>query len=102
MIDEITNVESEPKYYMNVSSKWYTGEICIVDLSWYAPFKELGDSIICIFCYLSFLWHIFMRLPEIIAGAGASSYSGNMLNDIEVHNKTGFGRSFISNSRSKF
>ena len=102
MINEITNVESEPKYYINVNSKWYTGQICIVDLSWYAPFKELGDNIICIFCYLSFLWHIFIRLPEIIAGAGASSYAGNMVNDIEVHDKTGFGRSFISNSRSKF
>ena len=93
MISVITDVESEPKYYINVDSKWYKGKICIVDLSWYAPYKDLGDNIICIFVYLSFLWNIFLRLPDIINGAGASSYAGNMVNDIEAYRKTGFGRS---------
>lgn len=93
MISVITDVESEPKYYINVDSKWYKGKICIVDLSWYAPYKDLGDNIICIFVYLSFLWNIFLRLPDIINGAGASSYAGNMVNDIESYRKTGFGRS---------
>lgn len=40
MIDVITDVESSPIYSMNVNSKWYSGEVTIVDLSWYAPYKK--------------------------------------------------------------
>lgn len=94
MVDVITDVESAPKYYLNVNSKWYSGEVCIVDLSWYAPYKDLGDNVICIFVYIAFLWNIFIRLPDIINGAGASSYAGNMVSDIETYHKTGIGRSF--------
>lgn len=93
MVDVITDVESAPKYYLNVNSKWYSGEVCIVDLSWYAPYKDLGDNVICIFVYIAFLWNIFIRLPDIINGAGASSYAGNMVSDIETYHKTGIGRS---------
>ena len=92
MVDVITDVSSAPKYYLNVKSKWYTGQICVVDLGWYAPYKDFGDNVICIFAYLSFLWNIFIRLPDIINGAGASSYAGNMINDIETYRKTGFAR----------
>lgn len=95
MVDVITNVESVPKYYLNVNSKWYNGEVCIVDLSWYAPYKDFGDTVICIFVYIAFLWHVFIRLPDIINGAGASSYAGNMVSDIETYHKTGIGRSSI-------
>lgn len=93
MIKVITDTESSPKYFMNVSSKWYSGEITIVDLSWYAPYKEFGDNVICIFAYLAFLWNIFIRLPDIIQGTGASSYAGDMVGDIRAYNATGFGRS---------
>lgn len=93
MIDVITDVDSAPKYYLNVSSKWYSGQITIVDLSWYAPYKDLGDNIICIFAYLSFLWNIFIKLPDIIQGAGAGSYAGDMVGDIKAYKATGFGRS---------
>lgn len=92
MVDVITDVSSAPKYYLNVKSKWYTGQVCVVDLGWYAPYKDFGDNVICIFAYLSFLWNIFIRLPDIINGAGASSYAGNMMNDIETYRKTGFAR----------
>lgn len=93
MVAVITDTESLPKYSINVNSKWYTGVLTIVDLSWYAPYKELGDNVICIFAYLAFLWNIFIRLPDIIQGAGASSYAGDMAGDIRAYNATGFGRS---------
>ena len=99
MVDVITDTESSPKYSMNVNSKWYSGEVTIVDLSWYAPYKELGDNIICIFAYLAFLWNIFIRLPDIIQGAGASSYAGDMAGDIRAYKNTGFGR--ISNIKRR-
>ena len=93
MVDVITNTEEAPKFQLNVNSKYYKGTLTIVDLSWYAPYKEMGDNVICIFAYLGFLWRIFIRLPDIIRGAGASSYAPNMLGDIETFRKTGFGRS---------
>lgn len=55
--------------------------------------KNSGDDVICIFAYLSFLWNIFIRLPDIIQGAGASSYAGDMVGDIKAYKNTGFGRS---------
>lgn len=55
--------------------------------------EKCGDNVICIFVYLSFLWHIFTRLPDIISGAGASSYVGNQIADIKAYKATGFGRS---------
>lgn len=93
MVDVITNTSEAPKFQLNVNSKYYKGTLTIVDLSWYSPYKEMGDNVICIFAYLGFLWRIFIRLPDIIRGAGASSYAPNMLGDIEAFRKTGFGRS---------
>lgn len=77
MVDVITNTSEAPKFQINVNSKYYKGTLTIVDLSWYAPYKEMGDNVICIFAYLGFLWRIFIRLPDIIRGAGANSYSLN-------------------------
>ncbi len=93
MVDVITNTKEVPKFQINVNSKYYKGTLTIVDLSWYAPYKDMGDNVICIFAYLTFLWRIFIKLPDIIRGAGASSYASNMLGDIEAFRKTGFGRS---------
>lgn len=93
MVNAIKNTNSNSKFQINVKSKYYTGPLTILDLSWYAPYKEFGDTVICVFAYSTFLWEIFKRLPDIISGAGASSYSVSMVNDILTYNKTGFGRS---------
>ena len=93
MIDVITDTEASAKFNINVSSKYYSGSVTVIDLSWYAPYKEFGDTVICIFCYLAFLWNIFIKLPDIISGAGASSYAGNQLQEITTFKTTGFGRS---------
>jgi len=75
MINVITSTESSATFKVNVNSKYYKGDLAIIDLSWYAPYKEIGDNVICIFCYLSFLWSFFTRLPSILSGSGASNYS---------------------------
>lgn len=93
MISVITNTSEAPKFQINVNSKYYKGTLTIVDLSWYAPYKEIGDNVICIFAYLGFLWRIFIRLPDIIRGAGADSYAGDMGYEIGLWNKYGMGRS---------
>ena len=99
MVSVITDTTNAPKLTMNIKSKYYTGNITVIDLSWYDQYREYGDTIICMFCYLSFLWNIFKRLPDIIQGAGASSYSLDMLNDIQGYKNTGFGRSSNINRR---
>ena len=94
MVDVITDTEAEPVFYVTVGkNKWFSGQVKVVDLSWYAPYKSYGDNVICIFAYLSFLWNIFIRLPDIIAGAGSFSYVGNQIGDIKAYKATGFSRS---------
>lgn len=99
MVDVITNTSEAPKFQLNVNSKYYKGTLTIVDLSWYAPYKEMGDNVICIFAYLGFLWRIFIRLPDIIKGAGASSEAGNMLSNITLYGQYGLGRSRSSKTK---
>lgn len=60
-----------PKITLNLTNnKYYTGEITVMDLSWYAPYKQYGDLIISAFIYVFFLWRIFIKLPSIISGTG--------------------------------
>lgn len=92
MVTVITDTTKAPKFELNVNSKWYSGVVTVIDFSWYDNYREFGDTVICMFCYLGFIWNIFKRLPDIIQGAGASSYSIDMLNDINTHIHTGFGR----------
>ena len=75
MISAITDTSSAPSYSVYIDCWAYRGELKIIDLSWYSKYKSTGDTIICIFCYSAFLWHIFTRLPDIIQGGGAASYS---------------------------
>lgn len=92
MVSVITDDTNIPKFDINVNSKYYNGKVIVIDFSWYADYRNYGDTVICMFCYLGFLWNIFIRLPDIISGAGASSYSLNMANDIQAYKNTGFGR----------
>lgn len=92
MVDVITNTKEAPKFKININSKYYKGTLTIIDLSWYEPYKDYGDSVICIFCYLSFLWHMFCKLPDIIKGAGASAETSNMLSNITLYGEYGIGR----------
>lgn len=92
MIEVITDVEEAPKFKINVNSKYYTGTLTIIDLSWYEPYKEYGDNVICIFCYLVFLWRMLCKLPDIIKGAGASAEAGNMISNAVLYSQYGIGR----------
>lgn len=93
MIDVITDIDSAPTLTLSINSKWFSGDVTIIDMSFYEPYKEIGDNVICVFIYFGFLWNIFIRLPDIIKGAGASSYFNLQINDINAYRKTGFGRS---------
>lgn len=104
-IDTINNTSSMIKDMFNDSSKlpkvtltlkdneWYNGEITVIDLSWYAPYKEYGDMIISAFIYVFFFWRIFVNLPSIISGAGGAFNDTTIAtSDIQAYTKFGFGR----------
>ncbi len=89
--DIVTNVDEAPKFNINVKdSKYITdGIYTIVDMSWYSPYKEFGDNVICMFFYLCFVWYAFTHLPSIIKGAGSAYtvYTDNKPIDYELTGK---------------
>lgn len=87
----MTNVEEAPKYDITITNSKYiaNGTYTIVDMSWYAPYKQYGDNVIAMFFYLAFIWYVFTHLPSIITGAGSgySVYSDNKPIDYELTGK---------------
>lgn len=65
----LTNLEISPSLTTNVNSKYYSGALKIIDLSWYSPFKSYGDLVISGFIYLIFIWKLFVHAPNIINGS---------------------------------
>jgi len=92
MAEVITDTTSAPVFYVTVGeNKYFSGKVKVVDLSWYDPYREYGDTVICVFVYFGFLWNIFMKLPDIISGAGATSVSiSSQISDISVSKGKGY------------
>lgn len=70
----LTNDENVSSFYVSVlDNKWgVEGQVKVIDLSFYAPYKEYGDTIICCFAYAFFIWRIFIKLSGIISGVSGS------------------------------
>lgn len=49
-----------------------TGNFIIIDVSWYAEYKDFGDKVILALAWAFFLWKIYVILPGIISGASGS------------------------------
>lgn len=64
-----------PKISVNLSraeGKYnYGTNAMVLDMTWYARYKPFCDVIIIAFVYITFLFNIFRRLPDIISGSGA-------------------------------
>lgn len=71
--DMFNNVEELPSLTMNIDSKYYKGEITIIDLAWYSQYKTYGDLVITGFCYIFFIWRIWVHLPNILQGTSGVS-----------------------------
>ena len=82
--DYIVNTQATHKYYLNIKHKYFSGQVCVIDLSWYEPYKATVDAFICAFAYLAFAWHMFCNIPSLISGASAGSY----LNEISTYQTT--------------
>lgn len=62
----------------------YGGEVEMLELDWYTPYKETVDKLTGGFLWLFFMWKLFQRAPDIISGAGMDSYKQE---DISAGNK---------------
>lgn len=60
---------------MTFNNKYISGTYTIIDLSWYSPYKNYGDSVICMFCYLAFIWYIFKNLSDVINGTTNGTFN---------------------------
>ena len=55
----------------NAESKYdWGGETYVLDMSWYARYKDSVDTILSGILWIFFLWRLFRRIPDIISGVG--------------------------------
>lgn len=66
--DMFESVEEAPSLTINVNSKYYEGDLKILDLSFFAPYKKYSDMLITAFVYILFAWRLITHLPAIING----------------------------------
>lgn len=66
------------------------GDYIIIDVSWYAPYKKYGDTLILAFLWLAFIWRMFIKLPGIINGTSADIVS--MSNAADRYNRSAAGK----------
>ena len=74
---------------MSFNHEYLSGTYKIIDLSWYAPYKEYGDNIICMFAYLIFIWHIFTKASSTINGLDTSYGTVNDTSNFITSSKGG-------------
>lgn len=101
--DMFNGTESLPVLKITLpENKWYSGEVVVMDLNWYAPYKQYGDTIISAFIYLFFIWRIYINLASIISGTGGTVNDlPQEIGDIQAYSKFGFGRRSSLTRRQK-
>lgn len=65
-----------------------TGSYIIIDVSWYAQYKQLGDKIVLAIAWALFLWRMFIKLPGIISGT-----EGTIVAADRAHNRYEYTKS---------
>ena len=59
----------------------YTGNynwgttVITIDFAWYAQFKPMVDNILAGIIWITWLWHMYKRIPELINGQGMTTAS---------------------------
>lgn len=75
MVNDIMyNSDGAPKipvHFSNSSSELFNNieDAYIIDMSWYTPYKPVGDMIVVAFCWIWFIWRVLHDIPGILAGA---------------------------------
>lgn len=72
--DPTSGAPKIPVRFSNSSSEIFSniGDCYIIDMSWYTPYKPVGDIIVVAFCWIFFIWRVLHGLPGIINGATGS------------------------------
>ena len=75
--DLVVDSSASPSMSISLGSTKYTEafDVKIVDLSWYAPFKQYGDVVVAGFAYAFFAWRLFLNVSGIINGASGAVYT---------------------------
>lgn len=63
----------------------YGGEVEILDLSWYTPYKATVDNLLSGFLWLFFVWRLFKHAPSIVSGAGMVTDKAEDIHDGKRH-----------------
>lgn len=71
-----TMSNTAPYLSYNINSKYYSGNLMIIDLSWYQPFKPFVDVILGSFMIIFLIIRLFVYLPSIIQASGAFGVVG--------------------------
>ena len=70
--DSIGSSGSPPVIEVNLASSTskydYGNTALVLDLSWYAPYKDTVDTVVSSILWVCFLWRLFVHLPGIISG----------------------------------
>ena len=65
--------EGSPTFELNINSKYISGDVKILDFSFFAPYKPYSDLVITAFAYLLFAYRTIKNLPETISGLNSIS-----------------------------
>jgi hypothetical protein len=92
--DIINNLGNAPAITLNLGATKYTSamNIKVIDMSFYAPFKNYGDLIITGFFYVFYLWRLFVNISNILNGVPNLYDVSAQFTDIQAYSKFGFGR----------
>lgn len=58
-----------------------TGSYIIIDVSWYAQYKQFGDGVVLAIAWALFLWRLYIKLPGIISGTEGSIVAADRAHD---------------------
>ena len=53
--------------------------VITIDFSWYAQFKPMVDNIVAGIIWLTFMWHMYKKIPDIIHGNSMSTAAVNQI-----------------------
>lgn len=66
-----------PSFTIDLSKKTgqfsWGSQVIVVDFAWYAPYKPIVDNVVAGIIWITWLWHMYKRLPEIIHGQGMTT-----------------------------
>lgn len=81
LIDFLENASGRSAPVITISLGSYKGSFnygnsdIVVDFSWYEPYKPMVDNIVAGIIWAVWLWHMYKRIPDIIAGNSMTTAS---------------------------